>query len=457
MVVAKKQVGADLTQGSIIKALLIFVGPIILANLIQQLYSLVDLIVIGMFMGSEGTVGVSTGGEVSDILTPIATSFGSAGQIYIAQLAGAREEGKLKRAIGTLISMMMLGSLVFMVLTIGFRSQILGLLNCPEEALKQATDYMIFTAMGFPFIFGYNAVTGVLRGLGESKRPLLFIIIAAITNIFLDLLLVGPFHMEAAGTAIATSASQFASFIAAFIYMYKRKERFDFELRLSYFKMYREPAEVICSLGIPQAVRSMFVRFSMFYVNACVNDYGIVESATNSVGNKLQKFLEVYTTSFSQAASAMVAQNIGAKKHDRVKKTVLYSFGICMILAAVTAVIIDVFPTQVYGVFTSDQAVINMGIIYLEIMTVHLFMSAMTSTFQALVIGSGFASLNFVIGILDGVVFKVGFALILVNVFNMGVYGYWWGTAFSRLVPGLICVAYYLSGKWKTRKLLSEK
>ena len=453
----RKSVGIDLTEGSVFQNLLIFVGPIILANIIQQLYSLVDLLVIGQFVGNAGTVGVSVGGEVSDILTPVATAFGAAGQIYIGQLAGAREKKKMQEAIGTLLSLMFLASIGFAVISILFRKQILTLINCPEEAFSQATAYLVLTATGLPFIFGYNAVTGVLRGLGESKRPLLFIVIAAVVNIFLDLLLVGPFHMEAAGTAIATSLSQGASFLAAFIYMYRNREQFEFEFRPSYFQVKAQPAKVILGLGLPQAARSLFVRFSMLYVNASVNAYGITESATNSVGNKLQKFLEVFSTSYSQAASAMVAQNLGAKKPERARKTIHYSCLSSVAVAVLMTVVLLFWPRQVFGIFTRDPAVMDMGVVYLRIMIIHMFLSAVTSTYQAMVIGCGNASLNFVIGILDGVVCKVGLSLLFVHAFRMGVYGFFWGTGLSRLLPAVIVVTYFYSRRWEHRKLLTEE
>ena len=452
-----KKVGTNLTEGPIFKLLLVFVGPIILANLIQQLYGMVDLMIIGIYMGNTGTVGVSTGGEMSDMVTPIATSFGAAAQIYIAQLLGAKDDKRMKEAIGTSISFMMLVSVVIMVLVIVFRVQILELLNCPEEAFDQAESYMVITAVGVPFIFGYNAVAGVLRGMGESKRPMVFIIVAALVNVVLDFLLVGPFHMESAGAAYATALSQLASFVAALVYMYKRREQFDFSLKPSYFAIKGEHLKVILSLGIPQAIRSTLVRLSMLYVNASVNAYGMTASATNSIGNKLQKFLEIYGQSFSQAASAMVAQNLGAKKPERAKKTVLYSFYCCMVIAAITVVIVLVWPREVFGIFSKDAAVLDMGVLYCDMLAVHLVLSAMTSSLQSMVIGCGNATLNFVIGILDGVVCKIGLSLILVYVFDMGVFGYFWGTGFSRLIPGLICLVYFLSGAWSKRKLLTEE
>jgi putative MATE family efflux protein len=455
--VKSKRIGMDLTQGSVMRGLVLFAIPIVLANLIQQLYSLVDLMVIGQFMGATGTVGVSTGGEIADMLTPIATSFGTAGQIYIAQLAGARQDKKSKEAIGTFISMMELMSVAFMAATILFRVPILQVLNCPQEAFSEADNYMVITALGMPFIFGYNAICGILRGMGESKRPMLFITIAAIVNIFLDILLVAPpFNMQAAGTAIATVISQAASCIAAFVYMYKRRSHFDFEMKLSYFRMHWEPAKIILSLGVPQAARSLLVRFSMLWVNASVNAYGLTESATNSVGNKLQKFLEVYSMGLSQAAAAMIGQNLGARKNDRARKVVWYTFALSLAITGVIVILVLICPKAIFGIFTKDDAVLAMGVDYLHIMIVHFFFSALTGSFQSMMIGCGYASMNFVVGILDGVVCKIGLSVLFANVLHMGAYGYFWGTALSRALPGALVLWYFLSNKWAERKLLTD-
>lgn len=454
---AAKKVGRDLTTGPIFNSLLAFVGPIILTNLIQQVYSMVDLMVIGKYVGNIGTVGVSTGGEIADFLTPVATAFATAGQIYIAQLAGARRVNEQKKAIGSFITLMMLMSLVFAAITIGFCTPILQLLNCPKEAMSSAQQYMILTGIGVPFIFGYNAVCGVLRGMGESKRPMIFIIVAAVVNIFLDVLLVAVIPMEAAGTAIATTVSQLASFVAALVYMYKNRETFDFEFKLSYFKIEKESTIIILKLGVPQAIRSVLVRVSMLWVNSSVNAYGMVESGTNSVGNKLQKFLEIYSSSMSQAAGAMIGQNIGGKKYDRAKKVVYCALGSCLIVAGIISLIVFLFPRAVFGIFTSDEAVLDMGVVYLHIMIIHFFASAVTSSFQSMVIGSGNATLNFLIGIMDGVICKIGLSIVFVNFFDMGVYGYFWGTALSRIIPGLMCMFYFLGGTWKNSGLLKKK
>ncbi|MBQ1468344.1 MAG: MATE family efflux transporter [Solobacterium sp.] len=452
--VKTKRVGRDLTSGPVFQSLMIFVLPIILTNLVQQLYSMVDLMVIGQYVGNVGTVGVSVGGEVSDFLTPVATSFATAGQILIAQLAGAKQMDKLRKSIGSFITMNMILSLTLMVLAVLLCKPILSLLNCPQEAFGQASSYLIITAIGLPFIFGYNAVCGILRGMGESKRPLIFIIVAAVVNIFLDLLLVIVFRLEAAGTAIATAASQLASFLAAFIYMYRNREQFGIELKPSYFKLDPESLKIIMKLGIPQACRTILVRVSMMWVNASVNSYGMVASGTNSVGNKLQKFLEIFSQSMSQASGAMIGQNLGAKKHDRAKQIVYYALSACLAVASVISLITLAFPHLLFGIFTKDPDVLDLGVIYLRIMIIHFLVSAAISAYQSMVIGAGNAPLNFAIGILDGVICKIGLSLIFVNVFHMREIGYFWGTALSRVLPLMICMIYFYSGRWKTARLI---
>ncbi len=454
---SQKKVGTDLTQGSILQLLIVFALPIAMTNIIQQFYSLVDLMVIGQFVGSEGTAGVSAGGEIVDLVTPVATAFASAGQIYIAQLTGAGDVRKTRRSIGTFITMMMIMSFVFMTITLIFNRSVLTIINCPEEAFTQARSYMMITALGIPFIYGYNAICGVLRGMGESRRPMMFIIVAAIVNIFLDILLVAVFPLGVAGTAIATAMAEFGAFISAFLYMYRNREQFSFELRLSYFAIDSHAARIIIGQGIPQAIRSALVRVSMLWVNAGINSYGLIASATNGVGNKLQKFLDVFTQGLAEASSAMIGQNLGAKRQDRAAKTVWCTLECTLVVAVLLSCLSIFVPGQVFGIFTNDPEVIDLGVTYMHIQIAHFFCSAVVTAFQAMVIGSGFASMNFAIGILDGVVCKVGLSIIFADILGMGVLGYFWASGFSRALPAVICFVFFMSGAWKRRKLLTEK
>ena len=238
--------------------------------------------------------------------------------------------------------------------------------------------------------------------------------------------------------------------------MLRNREKFDFEARLSYFKLDGEVMKIIIKLGVPQVVRSLLVRFSMLWVNSTANSYGVIVSSTNSIGNKLQKFLEVFVQGVDTASASMVGQNLGARKIERAGKTTIYTLGCTLVCATVTSLLCLFCPKVIFGLFTKDPLVLDLGVTFLRIFILHFFVSAVIGAFQAMVTGCGFVELGFAIGILDGVVCKIGLSLIFVNLFQMGYQGLWWGVACSRILPCLICIGYYCSGKWKTRKLLTS-
>lgn len=454
--IEKEKIGMDMTEGSVMKTLLLFSMPLIAANLLQEFYSMVDLMVIGKFAGSIGTVGVSTGGEIADILTPIAMAMAAAGQVYIAQLTGAGEGRKMKEAVGTLLTLMAGASVVFAVLIQILCPHLLSLLNCPQEAMGEAVAYLRITALGIPFIFGYNGVCGLLRGMGESKKPLVFIMIAASVNIFLDLLLVAGFRMGAAGTAIATVLAQVGACMAAFSYLYFKREQFDFELSLSYFKVCKRAAVILLRLAVPRMFQSCCIRFSLLWCNSNINSYGMVASATNSIGNKLQKISTTVLTAVDTGSGAMIGQNMGAKKAERVRKIVVSTLMITLTAATIASAFAVLFPKALFGIFTMDDAVMELGVTYLRIMVITFYLAALLGTFQAVVTGVGFAAFGFAIGMLDGVVCRIGFSLFFVYVLEWGVKGYFMGHAMARLVPFLLSFLYYTSGRWKKRNLLME-
>lgn len=451
-----QRVGRDLTQGPILSALLAFSVPIVLSSMIQQLYSMVDLMVIGKYVGNIGTVGVSTGGELSDLMTPIASGLAGAGQIYIAQLAGAKDGERIKRATGTLLTFFMVLSIIFTVGTFLFYVPILRWLNCPDDAFTAASNYMLITAIGMPFIFGYNAVCAVLRGMGESQKPLIFIIVAAAVNVFLDLFLVVVVPLEETGTAIATVGSQIGAFLAAFIFMYRRREEMGFRLEWSYFKVNRRDLMIILKLGIPQLIRTLAVQGSMLWVKSSINAYGMVASATYSVGNKIEKFMNMFINGIDVAGGAMVGQNLGAKKADRVRKIIFELLAVSLSMACIVAALFVAVPDAFYSVFTNEAEVIEAGRTYLKIMAVGCFVIGAAGAMKSLVTGAGAALLSLIIGVLDGVT-RVLVCLLMFHVLHQGVQSYFWGAAFCQLVPGIISGAYFLSGRWAKKKLLLEE
>ncbi|MCC8161921.1 MAG: MATE family efflux transporter [Lachnospiraceae bacterium] len=454
---AESKVGMDLTQGSVFRVLFVFAVPIILTSLVQQVYSMVDLIVIGRYMGSEGTVGVSVGGEMADLVAPAANAFASAGQIYIAQLCGFGGRGKkeLSEVIGTLLSMLLILALLFMGVTIFGRDALLRLLNCPEEALRSAGNYMLITALGFPFIFGYNGLCSILRGLGESQKPLLFICVASVINVAADIVFVFGFRMGTAGTALATIMSQAVSFLMALGYLYRhRHDEFSFDFRVKYFMIKPRLAVQLLKLSLPTLLKTCLVHTSMIWVNSNINAYSLTASATNSIGNKIQRFVELFVQGTDVASGTIIGQNLGAGRHDRARDTVLYTLRFSLTIATIATFAFLVFPRQLFWLFTTDPAVVELGVLYLHITILTVYLSAVTSSFQSMVTGSGFVLLNFALGILDGVVSRIGFSLLFLYIFDQGVVSFFLGTAFSRSLTAAVVIVYFFSGRWRSRKLV---
>jgi len=453
---AKQKIGNDLTEGGIFSTLLGFAIPIILTNIVQQLYSIVDLTFLGRFVGSEGIVGVSAGSQLTDFLLSVGITMSAAGQIYISHIVGSKDIRRLQETAGTLISFLMICSIAISFVLIVFCKQLLLLLNCPQEAIPQTVVYMTILSVGVPFVFGFNAACAALRALGESRMPLLFAIIAAISKIALSLLLIVVFRMGIVGTGIATVFAEFASFAAAIGFLYKNQDKLGFQKNRLEYRIYRQHLKIILILGIPLLLQTAFIQLSQLWCNSQVNLYGMAASAANGIGTRLQGFVNVIMNGLATAAAAMIGQNMGAKKHERVKKIVLSNLMSNAVIGSLAITMSLTLAVPLYRIFSHDPVVIEIGVTYMRILTISFFLASILSAFQALVTGTGFAKLGLLVGFLDGVVCRIGFSLLFLYTFHAGVTSYFWGTALARLLPVAICMAYFFSGKWRTRVLLSE-
>ncbi len=450
----QKSMIRDLTQGSVSRQLLVFSLPFVLANLLQTLYSLVDMVVVGQYVGSAGLSAVSIGGDLLTMLTMLCMGFSTAGQIMISQYVGSGERESISRTIGTMFTLI-LSSAVVIALACGCFSQtLLSLLNTPEEAWDQAQAYSFTCYVGLIFVFGYNMVSAVLRGMGDGNRPLVFVAIAACMNLILDLVFVAGLSMGAFGAALATVLSQATSFIVSIVYLYIRRESFGFDFRPASFMVRKEQAIPLIKLGLPMALQYGAIMISVVFVNALINQYGVVVSAVNGVGSKLRSLSTLVVQSVGTAASTMCGQNLGARKHDRVVSVVRINLTVNVIYIGLLSVILLVFPEQIFRLFTSDEAVLGWASSYMPVLVVTFVGSALMSPYNAVINGLGYASLSMVIGLLDSVVARIALSLSLGAAY--GIMGYWYGNALAGFVTVILAAAYYYSGRWRTRKLLVD-
>ena len=447
----------DLTNGNVPKQLLTFALPLILSGFLQTAYNMVDMIVVGQYVNKAGLAAVSISTDVLHFLTFIAMGFSNAGQVIISQYVGSGQQDKIKRLIGTLFTFLLGASLIMTFVCFFLTDSILVWMNTSAESYDYAKDYVIVCILGLFFIYGYNLVSAILRGMGDSMRPFMFVGVAAVLNIVLDLLFVAHFHWGTMGAALATVIGQALSFLWSLVYLYRRREEFGFDFKLESFGIKMDVFSPLISLGIPMVLQSAAITLSMLVVNSFINSYGTVATAVTGVGNKLSTISNMFAQSMSTAGSSMIAQNIGAEKYERVTKVIVTSLTMIACITAILCAIIYAAPRGVFGIFSDDVEVLDMAEVYVPIALVMFASCIFRSPFMALISGSGNAKLNLMIALLDGVICRIGFAMFMGLTLEMGIFGFWYGNAIAGYMPFVVGGIYYLSGKWKTRKYLLEK
>ena len=446
-----KRIGMDFTQGPVMPLLLKFFLPFMAASILNSLYNTVDTIIIGQFVGSVGIVSVTMGGKMLNMATTVGLAFAGGGQVLIAQLTGAGRKDRINSAVGTMFTEMFCIAVICSAVMLIFGKQILTVLNTPAQAMEGAYQYLIVTSAGLPLMFLYTAVSSALGGMGDSRRPLIFIAIAALVNLAGDIVFIVVFHLDALGTAIATVIGQAVSLICSVTYLYRRREKFGFDFRLKSFAVNLEHLKVMIKIGFPNALRGIFISGTQLYLIGNVNIYGVSESAAYSIGDKVYHLTNVFVNSVGQGAGGMVAQNVGAGRSDRVKKVVLDTFIVSMTGAVVLSALSLLIPYQIYGLFTSEASVLAFAPAMMRVCALIYFMCAFQVTFNCVLTGTGASVLSFIGGILDGVVFRMGFSLLFADVLGWGVVGYFMGEALARLGPILVGGIYYFTGVWKRR------
>lgn len=443
----------DFTEGNVAGKLVRFATPLFLSSLLQIVYNTVDMVIVGNKMGKVGLSAVSVGGDVLNFLTFVAMGFSNAGQVIIARMMGEGERKKIGRFIGTMFHFLTVLSLAAGSVCFALREPILRIMHTPSESFGEALGYATVCMAGLVFIYGYNAMSAVLRGMGDSLRPFVFIGIASVVNVVLDLLFVMGLGMGGAGAALGTVISQGISFLGCAVYVIKKRDRYGLDLRAREFV--RPDGGMLCDLvklGVPMAIKNASISFSKLFVNSWINSYGVAVSAFAGVANKLGSIANLISNSFNAAGATMVGQNIGARKYGRIKRIVLSVYGVTVTVAAVLSAAILIFPRQIYGFFTSDGDVIDIGIRFLPIAVLLFFGSAARSGMNALINGSGNYKVNFATAILDGIVLRIGLALLFGLAFNMRETGFWLGDALAGYTPLWIGIVFYLGGWWKRGK-----
>lgn len=354
---------SDFTQGSILKKLVLFMLPILGALVLQAAYGAVDLLVVGHFGSTSGLSAVSTGSQVLNLVTFVVTQFAMGITVLIARYLGEKRPQYIGQVIGGAVVVFALISAALFVVMVGFARPISVLMQAPAEAVDLTASYVRICGGGIFFIVAYNLLSAIFRGLGDSKSPLLFVLVACIVNVFGDLALVAGLHMDAAGAAIATVAAQAVSVVCAVIMLLKKK--LPFRLQKSDFRLNLQCRKFL-GIGLPLALQEFLTQLSFLALCAFVNRLGLEASSGYGVACKIVNFAMLIPSALMQSMAAFVSQNIGAGNPKRAKHSMFTGIGIGLVFGCAVFALVWLKGDLLCSVFTTEAAVIANGFAYLK-------------------------------------------------------------------------------------------
>ncbi len=445
----------DLTKGNVLKQLVMFSLPFLVSSIVQSFYNVADMLIVGNFSGTVSMSGVNIGGQVTFILTNVVMGLCSGGTVMIAQFMGAKRQKDMKETVATLMTTLVAAAVIITALMLLFKKPVLELIKTPAEAFQEADRYLTVTVLGIIFIFGYNALSSIMRGMGDSKRPFYFVLIACIANVVLDLILVAIFGMGAFGAAVATVISQALSMILCIIYL--RKNDFIFDFHPKSFTLQKDKLAKIFRIGLPSAVQNGVTSLSFLIITAMVNVIGGVEaSAAVGVVGKFNGFAIMPAIAMSVSVSTMVAQNIGAGKWDRVLKATKQGMLIAIGCSYAIFAIAQAFPEPILRLFANDKDMIQAGVTYMRAFSFDYLFVPIVFGLNGLFIGAGKTTFSLINGLLSSIVLRVPVAFLLGSSMGLGLFGVGLGAPAASFGSMLLGIWYYFSKRWRKSDVLGS-
>ena len=354
---------ADFTQGSILKKLVAFMMPVLGALILQAAYGAVDLLVVGRFGSTSGLSAVSTGSQVLNLVTFVVVQFAMGITVLIARYLGEKKPEKIGAVIGGGAIVFTIISVVLFIVMVCFAHPISILMQAPEEAVDLTASYVRICGGGIFFIVAYNLLSAIFRGLGDSKSPLLFVLVACIVNVVGDLALVAGLHMDAAGAAIATVSAQALSVVFAVVLLIKKE--LPFSIARKDFRL-NPQCKKFLKIGLPLALQEFLTQVSFLALCAFVNRLGLVASSGYGVACKIVNFAMLVPSALMQSMASFVSQNIGAGKKKRAKKSMFTGIGVGLVVGCLVFALVMLKGDMLAGFFSTDAAVIENGYAYLK-------------------------------------------------------------------------------------------
>lgn len=439
----------SLTQGNILMILIKFGIPLLGVNFLQSLYNIVDMMVVGHYVGSVGVAAISNASTICFIINSICIGVTTGGSVLISQNVGAHKEKEVSKIIDNLLLISIFISLLISVVGISTIKPLFQIINVPTVAIEEACNYMIIMYAGTIAVFGYNMVCAVMRGIGNSRSPLIYVLIATIVNIILDVIFVGKFDMGVEGAAVATVIAQSISFLIALSEI-KKSEWISIRIPRSIDK---KLSLLILNLGLPTALQMVIVNVAFLIINGMLNVYGINVIAGYGIGLKINTFVGMFCWAIGQSVTTLVGQNIGANKNERVIKIVKIACLINVVSTGILVLFTNVFASDIISLFDNSKEVVKEGTRYLRLCcSINSIIYALMYTYDSFLIGIGKARLAMINAMLDAFVIRIPVAIFLSYFLKLDEIGIYMGQAIAPIAPMIVGIIYFSRKRWVGKK-----
>lgn len=442
----------DLTVGNESKQIFLFAIPLLLSNIFQQLYNVVDRVIVGRFIGTEALAAVGESFPVIFVMISLLWGISSGITVVVSQYYGAKDYEKVNRSVSTFFIFIVISSLIMSAIGILFSEKIFILLRLPQEVMGDSLTYLNIYLSGLVFAFLFYGTNAILRGVGDSKTPLYFVVFSTLLNIVLDIIFVMYFNWAIAGVAWATVIAQAVTVFIAMYYLRKKNNMIQFSLKKLQFdkKIFMQSMRI----GLPTGIQQTFVALGAVAILIFVNDFGTKTVAAFTAAGTLDAFAAMPAMAISVAIATFVGQNIGANKLERVKKgfrsTLIFSVSISVIVSASMIL----FGKQMLTLFSSDPEVLNIGYNYLIIVSSFYFLFSIMFTINGALRGAGDTLIPMFITLIALWLLRIPLSYYLSRPeLNLGSDGIWWGIPIAWLFGAVASYLYFRTGKWKTKKI----
>jgi len=438
----------NLAEGSVVKKLTKFALPFLASNIIQSLYVVIDMLVIGNFSGPASMSGVNISGQISFILTSLVVGLSMGATVLIGQYVGSGDHESLRRVTATTLTILPLAAIILTVITLVFKEHVLTLMQTPPESYAEADRFLTVTVSGLVFIFGYNGFSAILRGMGDSKHPFYFVFIACVINIGLDFLFIAALHFGAFGAGLATVISQAISMFLCIGYMIKIKFHFDF--KPSSFKIDWAQLRLIVKIGLPTSASNTIVSISFLFITVIVNIVGgVYASAAVGAAGKFNSFAFMPVSALSASITTMAAQSIGAGRMERAVSVTRIGTGVSYVIMGLFFILVQVFPAQVISLFGNDPEMIAYGVTYLRSFSYDFLLLPFIFCVNGLFTAGGHTFFTMVSDMLSSVFLRVPICWLFGVLLDWGMRGIGMGAPVASAGTLLIMIWFLASGRWK--------